>query len=117
MEWVDARPYLGYVNAGRVAEIKPVLQIGGRRPTLFALSIEHKVYLGFSTWSGSPVLGEAEERHLLNQRLNDLLGTDLRRTEGWPPIPTSVMDEVQRLDGFLDAIDEIAQRAKSHVLP
>ena len=81
MEWVSSRPELGYVNAGRVAEIKPTLRVGDRTPTLFALSEEGRVYLGFATWNNVPVLRDRAERQRFLTELNQAL-EDRARQDG-----------------------------------
>ena len=58
-----------------------------------------------------PVLGDEAERQKLLDGLNLALGTELERTQGWPPIRTTVLAEEGRLAAFLNLMDDIAKRA------
>lgn len=110
--WADALPGAEYVDATRVAEVKPALRVGGRLVPLFALSVEGKIYLGFSTWANVPVLGDDAERRRVVGEINEALGTQVTRTSGWPAIPASRLQAAGATTAFLGIFARLAERVR-----
>ena len=110
MAWKESIPALTYVNAGRVAEIKPSIAIGKRWATLFALSGEGKLFFGFATWNNHPVLGDTDARVRLVGEINAILGTSLSRTEGWPSIQTTALVDPIKRAQFLEVFRQLIDR-------
>lgn len=117
MAWADSVPGIEYVVAGRVAEIKPGLRVGDRLPTLFAFSIERKIYLGFATWLSIPVLREEDVRASVVDELNAALGTEIGRTTGWPSLPTSAIRDPDRFADFIGVMTRLVERVRSLSTP